>query len=179
MARVARSLVLLAGFVLLSASCRATANDPNTFLLRGAQPDVVAASGEVTGAIYRQLQAGGALAEGYPVQGHIVTEPDPSEPGVERLSCAPGSSGEADETGCILLSGEADFIRVQPITWQSAAFFMVRVYVAPRSLFARVDPTKDFVAVDVFALGDAALWGPADQAIRRAAAELGARPFRP
>jgi hypothetical protein len=173
------SLALLVGFVFFAASCRATTGDTNTFLLRTAQPNVVAASDEVTDAVYRQLQAGGALTDGYPARGHVVTEPDPSDPGVERMSCAPGSSGEADETRCILLSEAGDFIRVQPITWQSEAFFMYRVYLAPRSLFARVDPTKDFAAIDVFALDDAALWVPADQAIRRAVTDLGANPFRP
>ena len=139
----------------------------------------MAASDEVTDAVYHQLQTGGALGEGYPVQGHVVTEPNPSDPGVERMSCAPGTADKAGETRCILLSQEDDFIRVQPITWQSAAFFMYRVYIAPDSLFARVDPTRDFVAIDVFALNNAALRGPADQAIRSAATALGARPFRP
>jgi hypothetical protein len=179
MAWVARSLVLLAGFVLVAASCQLTASDTRAFLLQAAKPDVVAASNELTDAVYRRLQIAGGFPEGYPVQGHVVTEPDPSDPNLEQISCAPESSGEADETRCILLSDEADFIRVQPITWQSAAFFMYRVYIAPDSLFARVDPTKDFVAIDVFALGDGALWAPADQAIRSAASELGARPFRP
>jgi len=120
----------------------------------------------------------GGFPTDYPVEGHVVTEPDPSDPGVERISCAPGSPGRIGEKRCILLNEEA-FIRVQPITWQSAAFFMYRVYIAPDSLCARVDPTKDFVAIDVFALNDAALWGPADQAIRSAATALGAMPFRP
>jgi hypothetical protein len=153
-------------------------NDATAFILRTAEPDVAAVSDTVTDAVYHQLQAGGGLADGYPGQGHLVTEPDPSDPGVERMSCAPGPPGKTGEKRCILLSDGNDFIRVQPITWQSAAFFMYRVYVAPGSLFARLDPTKDFVAVDLFALSDAALWGPADRAIRSAAAGLGARPFR-
>jgi hypothetical protein len=179
MTRSRRSLALLAGFVLFAASCRATTGDTNTFLLRTAQPNVVAASNEVTNAVYRQLQAGGVLAEGCPVRGHLVTEPDLSDPGVERMSCAPGSSGEADETRCILLSEAGDFIRVRPITWQSEAAYTYRIYVASRSLIARVDPAKDFVAVDVFGPDDTVPWQPVDQAIRSAAAELGARPFRP
>jgi hypothetical protein len=179
MARLAGSLVLLAGLVLVAASCQATTNDANTFLLRSAGPDVVATSDEVTERIFRQLQTTGALPEGYPVRGHVVTEPDPADPGVERMSCAPGTADKPGETRCILLSQEDDFIRVQPITWQSAALFMYRVYIAPDSLFARVDPTRDFVAIDVFALNNAALWGPADQAIRSAATAIGARPFRP
>ena len=178
MARFARSLGILAGFVLVAASCQATTSDTNTFLLRTAEPNVVATSDEVMDAVYRRLQMAGGFPEGYPVQGHLVTEPDPSDTGVERISCAPASPGRIGEKRCILLNEEA-FIRVQPITWQSAAFFMYRVYVAPDSLFARVDPTKDFVAIDVFALDNAALWRPADRAIRSATAELGARPFRP
>jgi hypothetical protein len=109
----------------------------------------------------------------------VVTEPDPSDPGVEVMSCAPGSPDEVGETSCILLSETKDFIRVQPVTWQSEVPFMYRIYVAPRSLFARVDLAKDFVALDVFGPGNAVLWQPVDQAIRDAAAELGARPFRP
>ena len=178
MIRLARSLAFLAGFVLLAGSCRPPAGTTTTSLLRTAQPDVVSASDRVADALYRQLQAGGSPAEGYPVRGHVIMEPDPSDPGVEVMSCAPGSSGETAEMRCILLS-ENDFIRVQPVTWQSAAFYMYRIYIAPRSPFARMDPAKDFIAIDLFGLGDGSQWPAADQAIRRAAAGLGARPFRP
>jgi hypothetical protein len=140
---------------------------------------VVVAAGRVTDAVYRQLQAGKALAEGYPARGRLAIQPHPSDSGVEVMSCAPGSSDEAGETRCISLSKEGDFIRVQPITWQSAAAYMYWIYVAPRSPFARVDLAKDFVAIDVFGPENTLLWQPADQAIRRAGAELGARPFHP
>ena len=113
--------MLLAGFVLLAASCLATAGDTTAFVLRASEPDVVATSDGVTDAVYRQLQAGADLTDGYPVRGHVVTEPDPADPGVERMSCAPGPPGETGEKRCILLSDGNDFIRVQPITWQSAA----------------------------------------------------------
>jgi hypothetical protein len=179
MDRVIRPLALLAGLVLLLSSCRAPSSDTGTFLLRTAHTDVVAASDKLTDLVFRQLQAGGALPEGYPVQGHVVTEPNPSDPGVEVMSCSAGSSGKAGETRCILLSEDHDFIRVQPVTWQSAAPYINRIYIAPRLLVARVDPAKNFVALDVFGPGNLILWQPVEQAIRNAAAELGARPFRP
>jgi hypothetical protein len=178
MSRLKRWSAILAGVVLLAASCRAPEGNTTTFLWRTAAPDVPAAADRVADAVIRQLETSRDLPQGYPLPGHVVTEPDPSEPGVERMSCAPGLPVEGGETRCILLSEDDDFIRVQPVTWQCEAFFMYRVYVARRSLFARVDPAKDFVAVDVFFPGNAALWQVADGAIRGAVSQLGARPFR-
>jgi hypothetical protein len=179
MARWMSWSAVLAGVALLAVSCRERGPEPTTFVWRAAGVEVAAASDRVADSVFRQMQAVGTLPQGYPQQGHMVSELDPTHPGAERISCSTGLAGSTGDRRCILL-GEADeFIQVQPVTWQSAAFFMYRIYVTPRSPFARLDPAKDFVAVDVISPDNAALWQAADAAIRSAASELGARPFRP
>jgi hypothetical protein len=68
---------------------------------------------------------------------------------------------------------------VQPITWQSQDFYVYRIYVSARLILAKVDPAKDFVAIDVCLLNEPGLWEIVDRAIRRVAEDIGARPFRP
>jgi hypothetical protein len=164
----------------LAAGCMAgDASDVTTFLLRNEQVDVRAAAGQVRDALAAELRAGGLLKSPYPVVGHVTTTSDPSDPNVGFMRCTEGWSDDPEETGCILLDPGGDFVRVMSITWQSAAFYRYRVYVSPRSLLAKVDPTKDFVAMDVFLEQDPGLWDDTDQAIRRAAQDLGAQPFQP
>jgi hypothetical protein len=170
---------VLAGVALLAVSCGAPRPEPTAFIYRTAGSDVAAASERVADLIFRQMRAGGTLPLGYPQRGYVVSEPDPAQPGAERISCSPGLPGSTCGPRCILFGEENEFIQVQPVTWQSAAFFMYRIYVVPRSLLAGVDPAKDFVAVDVISPGNAGLWQAADAAIRSAASELGARPFHP
>jgi hypothetical protein len=173
-------LLGLCALCALAAGCTAgDASDVTTFLLRSEQVDVPAAAARVRDALAAELRSEGLLDPPYPVVGHVTTTPDPSDPNVGFLRCTEGRSDDPQETGCILLNPGGDFVRVMPITWQSAAFYRYRVYVSPRSLFAKVDPTKDFVAIDVF-LGQApGLWDDTDQALRRAVQDLGARPFQP
>jgi hypothetical protein len=174
-----RMLAIVAGLALFACSCRGFASSPSSFVYRTAGDDAETVSDKLTELIFHQLQASGSLAKGYPQQGHLVTEPDPSDPGTGRMSCAPGPADHVGDTRCVRLGDQEAFVRVQPVTRQSAAFFMYRVYVAPRSPSARVDPTKDFVAVDVFGLDSSSFWQTVDGTIRRAAVGLGATPFRP
>jgi hypothetical protein len=112
------------------------------------------------------------------VIGHVTTAPDPLDPSVEVMHCTEGRSADPQGVACILLNQGGGFARVKPVTWQSAAFYRYRVYVSPRSLFARIDPSRDFVAIDVFLGQDAELGDDVAQGIRQAANKLGARPFR-
>ena len=159
-------------------------SEVNTFRLRSEQVDVQAAAGLVLDALASELRAEDLLESPYPVIGQVTTTPDPLDPNVEVMHCTEGRSADPQGVACILLNQAGDFARVKPITWQSAAFYRYRVYVSPRSLFARIDPSRDFVAIDVFlredsGLGDAVLGDAVVQALPRAAEKLGVRPVRP
>jgi hypothetical protein len=176
--KVTLALALVLIFVL--SGCAAPQGDEiHTFLLRTNRPDVVQLSEQLLEAVTSQLEASRSLGEGYPIISQIEFEPDPSSPGAQLINCAPTPSLASTTRDCILLNEYGDFVRTQPITWQSAAFFMYRVYVAREEGLVTVDPTKDFVALDVFLLEEENLWVVVDQAIRSAAAALGASPFRP
>jgi hypothetical protein len=168
----------IATVFMLSAACSAPA-DTNAFLIRSEAVDLRAVTDQVIHALVSEFASGGRLQAGYPAVGHVATAPDPSDPDVERMTCADGSSDDPDVASCILLSRAGDFMRVLPITWPSAAFHMYRIYVSPRSLFAKVDPVRDFVAIDVYLLQAPGLGEAVDRAIRDAIDHLGARPFRP
>ena len=179
--RSLRCVLFLAGllFALSSACTRQANDDKRTFLLRTSQPDVPKASVWVLDVVASQLSESGSLDDGYPQQGYIEYTPDPADQNDQIMHCVSNQPQNTGMAGCILLDDVDDFIRIQPITWQSAAFFMVRVYIAPRSLLFKVDPTRDFVALDVFIAKDENLWHTVDDAIRAAMKEIGARPFRP
>ena len=165
---------------LLGAACGAgDHSDTHTFLLRSGEVNLQEATGEVLQVLVLELRAQDVLQSEYPMVGLVATAPDPSDPGVELLACREGGSDDPEATACILLDQSGDFVRVLPVTWQSAAPYMYRIYISPRSLFARVDPAKDFVAIDVYLLQEPGLWEPVAQAIGDAADHLGARPFRP
>ena len=164
----------------LAAGCTAgDISEVNTFRLRSEQADVQAAAGLVLDALASELRAENLLESPYPVIGHVTMTPDPLDPNVEVMHCTEGRSADPQGVACILLNQEGDFARVKPITWQSAAFYRYRVYISPRSFFARIDPSRDFVAIDVFLKEDSDLGDDVARAIPRAAQELGARPFRP
>ena len=184
MARRIRSavgrLVALCALCALAAGCTAgDTSEVNTFRLRSEQADVQAAAGLVLDALASELRAEDLLESPYPVIGHVTTTPDPLDPNVEVMHCTEGRSADPPGCGCILLNQGGDFARVKPITWQSAAFYRYRVYISPRSFFARIDPSRDFVAIDVFLKEDSDLGDDVARAIPRAAQEIGARPFRP
>jgi hypothetical protein len=169
-------LVLL----VLSAACRA--KNPartNAFLLESEEVDFQAATDQVVQALAVEIQAADFLQEGYPLAGFVTTSPDPADPGVERMACTVESPAPPDAETCILINRAGDFVRVKPITWQSAAFFMYRIYVSPPSLSNRIDPTRDFVAIDVYLMQEPGLFQDVDQAIYDAADHLGAKPFQP
>jgi hypothetical protein len=150
-----------------------------SYLLRSNDLDIPAASTRMLHRLASQLEAGGELEGQFPALGNVATLPNPTEPGVDLLQCVPGELDNPVEAACLLLNSQGDFLRVQPVTWQSAAFYMYRIYVLPRSIFARVDPTKDFVAIDVFLLQEPGLWQTVAEAILAASDDLGARPYRP
>lgn len=163
--------------VLLLAACAAPEGDETlTFLLRADQPNVEHVSGQLTELVASQLRDSGALDDGYPLLGRIEFEPSPAGTG-QDMRCATAQP-HPSTPDCILLNASGDFVRTQTITWQSAAFYMYRLYVLPVGR-ADVDPTRDFVAMDVFLQQEHGLWDAVDRAIRRSAVALGARPFRP
>ena len=163
----------------LAVGCTAgDTSEVNTFRLRSEQADVQAVAGLVLDALASELRAEDLLESPYPVIGHVTTAPDPLDPSVEVMHCTEGRSADPQGVACILLNQGGGFARVKPVTWQSAAFYRYRVYVSPRSLFARIDPSRDFVAIDVFLGQDAELGDDVAQGIRQAANKLGARPFR-
>ena len=176
--QTSRLLFVLA--LLALAACRPVKPvESTTFLLRSNDLNVQEASSHVIHILASQLEASGALEPRFPVTGNLATAPDPSEPSIELLQCMPGEPVDPDQPACLLLNQDGDFIRVLPITWQSQAFYMYRIYVLPRSLFARVDLSKDFVAVDPFLFQEPGLSDGVAQAIYNTTDELGARPFQP
>ena len=149
------------------------------FLLEADRPDVVSLAGEIINAISGDLDELDTLEAGYPLLGQIELQPDPSNPGTQTIDCAPVRKQPSQTSDCILLNQHGDFLRAQAITWESSVFYMYRVYVAEKGHFGRVNPAKDFVALDVFVFEEPDLWDAVDQAIRTASAKIGARPYRP
>lgn len=167
----------LIALLLLSACAAPQGDETLTFLLRTDRLDVERLSGQLTELVAAQLRDSNALDDGYPMLGLIELEPSPTGTG-QDMRCATAQP-HPSTTDCILLNASGDFVRTQSITWQSAAFYMYRVYVVPAGTPAPVDPSKGFVAVDVFLQGEPGLWDAVNRAIRASAAALGARPFRP
>ena len=111
--------------------------------------------------------------------GHIETTPDPEKTGAQFMHCIPGSLAGGDGDPCILLNDRDDFVRLQAVTWPSAAFHMLAVYVLPNSLFARVDPVQNYVALDIFTFSDYGLGERTYTVIRKALGDLRAKEYRP
>jgi hypothetical protein len=153
--------------------------ETNTFLLRREQVDVAQEAGAFLQRLTSSLQAQGVLEGSYPKTGVVTLTPDLLDPNANVMRCTPGQPVDPQVASCLLLNPAGDFARVQPVTWQSAAFYMYRIYVIPRTLFARVDLSKDFVAVDLFLMQETGRWDEIVQAVQEAAQELGARPYEP
>jgi hypothetical protein len=166
-------------FMFLAGCSQEVSGETTTYLLRSNDSDVPRAASQVLHALAKHLQSGAVLEAHLPLVGHVTMTPDASDPGVEKLSCTEGEPVEPNEAACLLLNLEGDFLRVQPVTWQSEAFYMYRIYVLPRSIFAGVDPAKDFVAIDVYLFQEPGLWKNVADAIHATSDELGARPFQP
>ncbi len=180
MIKICKSGLLMLGLMLLLPSCVGSLPDEShTFLLRSDKVEVGEVSNQLVTTIASQLENSQLLQAGYPVFGRVVLEPDPSDTSIQSMRCEAVQTLMATGDQCLQLNEQGDFIRAQAITWESAAFFMVRIYVAPKTLFWRVNPAKDFVALDIFVFEELALWPVVDEAIRAAAAGIGARPFRP
>ncbi|MGD2253254.1 MAG: hypothetical protein PVF70_10120 [Anaerolineales bacterium] len=164
---------------LCSAACSGPESDETrTFLLRTDTMEISEVSADLIMAILAQLEQSQSLREGFPILGGIDFESDPSDPSVQIMRCT-AVHAAATDTPCILLNELGDFIKTDAITWESARFYMYKVYVAPKSIFARVNPVKDFVAIEVSVFEELDLWQVVEEAIRGAAAKIGARPFHP
>lgn len=165
------------GAMLLLSACAAPEGDATlTFLVRADRPNVEQLSEQLTDLVASQLRDSHALDEGYPMLGRIELEPSPTGTG-QDMRCGTAQP-HTSKTDCILLNASGDFVRTQAITWQSAALYMYRIYVLPVGR-PEVDPTRDFVAMDVFLQKEFDLWDAVDRAIRASATALGARPFHP
>jgi hypothetical protein len=171
--------VLPLAFALLLAACLAPSSPHfSTYLLKTDAAGVEDISAQIGPVLLAKLQETGSFQEGYPLYGHYVTEDDPAHAGGQLARCSGEDEPNAQED-CILLNQGGDFIRISPVTWQSAAFHMYRLYVAPRGLFVRVDPTQGYVAIDVFVQEEPDSWPAVQEAIEAAAGAIGARPFQP
>lgn len=137
------------------------------------------ASAALTEQVYRQLETQRLLTDDYPRWDSIQRKRDSDTPGAQSTSCIEVGENKECGSGCLLLTQSVDFMGTQAITWESAAFFMYRIYELPRASFTRVDHAQDFTALDVYALEDPELWRAVDGAINAGARALGARPFRP
>lgn len=144
--------VRIAVLALLVCSCTTAPPTMSTWALSRS-----AAGGNIGAAVQRaalefrsqleaELAASDLLAVPYPLPGAIVLTPDPADPNRSTISCEPGApAGDPGSHGvCLLLTPAGSFAQIRAITWQSAAVFQHRLYVMPRNLFARVDPTRDF-----------------------------------
>jgi hypothetical protein len=171
--------VLPLALALLLAACLAPSSPHlSTYLLKTDTAGVEDISTEIGPVPLAKLQETGSFQEGYPLYGWYVTEDDPAHAGGQLASCSGEDEPNAQE-GCILLNQAGDFIRISPVTWQSAAFHMYRLYVVPRGLFVKIDPTKDYVALDISVQEEPDSWPAVQEAIEEAVAAIGARPFRP
>ena len=166
-------------FFILSGCAAPNRDEIRTFLLQRERPDIFRLAQQLTEAVASQLEESRLLGNEYPILSLIEFEPDLSSPGAQKMRCASTQPLPSKTSDCILLNDHGDFVRVQVVNWESAAFYMYRIYVAPEGLFVEVNPTKDFVALDVFLLEEENLWVGVDQAIRKSAIEIGARPFSP
>lgn len=169
------ALALLFGLALAGSAQEAR----RTFLVRTPGGSVAAVSDRFAEALQARLQGPGPRAKGYPEAGHLVEVQDPQDPKARLLLCEPGAPAGAGAVRCLRLDGRGAFLRVQPVTWPSAAFFMFRIYVLPEGAGRRVDPARDFVAVDVYTGQDGALREAVWAAVRSAAADVGAEPYSP
>jgi len=174
------SILILLSLTLFIPGCTSPkTDDSRAFLLKSDKEDLAEVSEQLIIGLSSQLEEANTLHEGYPILGHVELEPHPSELGVQVMRCTPGQMQSSTDTLCILLNEQGDFIRVQIVTWESAAFYMYRVYVSPKSLFAKVDPVKNFIGLDVFIFEQKALSQMVDESIREAAKEIGAHTFLP
>lgn len=179
--RPVRARCLPAALLLLGllASCRPVGASPSS---RFVLPDDVSQAGHATTgllmALAGALENGADLASPYPVTGQVLRSPAPDNPNGSLEACAQPLAPVEDAMPCIGLNDGGDFIRLQPVTWQTEAVFMYLFYFAPTGS-GPIDPTRDFVAVDVFLQHQPEIFPVVEAAIQWAALEVGAVPYQP
>jgi hypothetical protein len=159
------------------AACAPIPENPSVFMLKMAEPDVQAASASLAGQLVTSLSQTG-LPSGYPKLGQVIVAEEDAQTGVRVLECLPSGSSVSDQT-CLLIDDDGDYLQVSAVTWQSEAYHMFRVYVVADEWFVSYDPTKDYVAVDVFVEQGEAAWQRARLGIERAVEAMGGRPIAP
>ena len=173
-------LLLVVGLsALIYRSARRTSWGPSRWVLRVPAGDVNQGAKSIAAAILRQAQGAPGFPQGYPQMGHIETTPQPQETGVQVMHCIPDALAGGDGDPCILLSDRDDFVRLQAVTWPSAAAHRLAIYVLSNALFARVDPVQNYVALDIFTFSDYGLGERTDAVIRKALGDLPAKEYRP
>jgi len=175
-----RHLLLTCLVLFGSSSCVARSqSELRTFLIRRPVAELPQLSAQLADAIAHELAQTDGLEAGYPGLGQSRLEPDPENANANLEFCRPLSTEAASSADCLLLSEAGDFVRLQPVDYLSAAFHMYRVYASPRVFLPSINPSRDYVALDVFVWQDAKLWEAVDQAILRAVSGLGGRPYQP
>jgi hypothetical protein len=178
-------IALIVVLVMMLPGCHADLPAHDYLLRRDiAASDTVAAVEDTVvplqNALARELSASDLLTHGYPRAGYLELAPDAADPAVQIMSCAPGTlppQGREPER-CLLLSPKGSFVRLRAITWQSAAACEFALYVRPRVLLRRIDTTRDYVAVDLYAIGEPWLDVAGADLVTAALESLGARPLR-
>jgi len=110
--------------------------------------------------------------------GIIQTEPDPSQPGAELMKCIPGEQLEGIPVECISLDNTGAFIRVEPVTWETARFYMFRIFIHTNP-GSEITPAKNFVGLDIFSDTKPEIWEKTTRAVRQAVKDIGAVPYQP
>lgn len=163
----------------LLASCRTASAPPsNRFVLPAKVSGAGRATTDLLVALEGALEVGGEWVAPYPVTGQVVTSPAPDNPNGSLEACAQPFAPVEGALPCISLNDGGDFIRLQPVTWQTQAAFMYLFYFAPTGS-GTIDPTRDFIAVDVFLQHQPDSFPVVEAAIQSAALKVGAGPFKP
>jgi hypothetical protein len=132
----------------------------------------------LTKGLVAALHESGVLDLPFPFTGQVVSSPDPANPNGSLLGCAQPFAPVPGALPCIGLDAGGDFIQLQAVTWQTEVAFMYVFYFQPSDR-AQVDPTRDFVALNVFVAHDPSIYAGVDAAVQSAAEEAGAVPYRP
>ncbi len=135
------------------------------------------ATSDLTQALVTALEQGGGLESPFPVTGQVISSPDPTNPNGSLQTCAQPFVPVDGALPCIVLNNQGDFIRLQAVTWQTQAAFMYLFYFAPAH-GAAIDPTRDFIAVDVLLEHQPGTFASVAAAVQSAALGMGAVPYR-
>lgn len=163
----------------LAAACApADQDDPITlFQLDSAELTPEQAAPMLLEQLAAELDASSDAEAGHPAVGSVILLPDPDNPNGNMAECSQEFDRENSSPDCILLNQAGDFVQVTPISYQSAAFHMIRIFVQSGS--GEVDFTRDYVAVDVYLMHEPGLWAEVMTAIANAARGVGAQSYQP